>query len=155
MEIAQFELTMKRYAAMFRVSEDLLFDVDAAVQQDFFGFSVAQFRTKILTDELPPERFTARERIAFEVPASTWQAWKAWHGHRWYARWIADRWPVRYALDPHARGAYAVCTFDLARYRTYPQARVALPPSQFGPVVYRHAITGLRWDDNPQEDERG
>lgn len=156
MRVEHIELVAKRYAAQFAVDEHLLFGIDVAVQPEaFLGAFAIQFRTQLLTDELPPERFTARQHVTFEVPASTWQAWKQRHGRRWYARWITERWPARYAPDPEGRGADAVCTIELARYRTYPQARVALPAQQFGPVVYRHVIHGPWWGDDRREDHLG
>jgi hypothetical protein len=105
-----------------------------------------QLRTKILSDDLPPEQFTARDHVTFEVPTSTWQMWKKRHAHRWYARRLVARWPVRYEPDPDGRGADAACTFNLERWRAYPKARVQLPTDQFGAPVLFHAIRDLRWD---------
>jgi hypothetical protein len=56
-------LTWKRYAQQFLVNEDLLLDVDVAVQRDLFGSAAYQFRTKVLADDLPPEQFTARTHV--------------------------------------------------------------------------------------------
>lgn len=138
-------LTWKRYVQQFLVNEDFLLDVDVAVQRDMFGSAAYQLRTKVLADDLPPEQFTARTRVTFEVPSSTWQMWKKRHAHRWYARRLVTRWPVRYEPDPDKRGTDAACTFDLARYRTYPRARVRLPEERFGRVVLAHSIRDLRW----------
>lgn len=140
------ELTFKRYAQQFTVDGDFLLDVDVAVQRQFFGNLAVQFRTKILADDLPPETFTARQRVTYEVPTSTWQMWKKRHGHRWYARRLVARWPVCYEQDRDGRGADAVCTFNLERWRSYPQARVHLPRDRFGDTVRVHAIRDLRWD---------
>lgn len=141
------ELTLKKYAQQFTVDEDLFFDVDVAVQREFFGNVAVQFRAKILADDLPPETFTARQHVTYEVPASTWQMWKKRHAHRWYARRLVARWPVRYEPDPDRRGTDAVCTFDLERWRSYPQARVQLPRDRFGDAVRVHAIRDLRWTE--------
>lgn len=138
-------LTWKRYAQQVLVNEDLLLDVDVAVQRDLFGSVAYQFRTKVLADDLPPEQFTARTHVTYEVPASTWQMWKKRHAHRWYARRLVARWPVRYMPDPDRRGIDAVCTFNLERYRTYPRARVQLPRDRFGDAVLAHGIRDLRW----------
>lgn len=143
----QIALTFKRYAAQVAVDEEVFFhDLDVRVQPEVFGHLLFQLRTKILTDDLPPEQFTARDRVTFEVPTSTWQMWKKRHAHRWFARRLVARWPVRYELDPDRRGTDAVCTFDLERWRAYPRARVQLPPGQFGAPVLFHAIRDLRWD---------
>lgn len=141
------ELAFKRYAQQFTVDEDFFPDVDVAVQRGFFGNMAVQFRAKILADDLPPEEFTARQHVTYEVPASTWQMWKKRHAHRWYARRLVARWPVRYEPDPDRRGTDAVCTFNLERWRSYPQARVHLPRDQFGAPVRVHAIRDLRWTE--------
>lgn len=140
-------LTFKRYAHQFMVNEDLLLDVDVSMQRDLFGAHLYQLRTRILTDDLPPEQFTARHHVTYEIPTSTWQMWKKRHARRWYARRLVQRWPVRYGPDPDRRGVDAVCTFSLERYRTYPRARVQLPREQFGNAVLAHAIRDLRWEE--------
>jgi hypothetical protein len=139
-------LRFKQFALQWAVAEELLLDLDVAVRRDdFFGHYLFQLRTKVLSDDLPPEHFTARQHITYEVPASTWQMWKKRHAHRWYARRLVDRWPVRYEPDPEGRGTEAVCTFDLERYRLYPRARVQLPPDRFGVEVLAHYIRGPQW----------
>ncbi|MGW1961765.1 hypothetical protein ACWCPD_15985 [Streptomyces sp. NPDC001935] len=146
------ELAFKTYALRWTVAEELLFDLDVAVRQDdFFGQYLFQLRAKILADDLPPQRLTRRTRVPFEVPASTWQMWKARHARRWYAKRLVARWPVRYGQDPDGRGADAVCTFDLERYRTYPQAQVQLPDT-FGRAVLAHGIRNVRWSDGEDRD---
>lgn len=141
-------LTFKRYAQQFAMDEELFLDLDVAVQRDvLFDQCLFQLTTKILSDDLPPEQFTTRHRVTYEVPTSTWQMWKKQHARRWYARHLVARWPVRYGPDPQGRGTDAVCTFDLERYRTYPRARVQLPRDQFGVTVLAHGIRDLRWDE--------
>jgi hypothetical protein len=141
------ELAFKRYAQQFTVDEDLFLDVDVAVQREFFGRLAVQFRAKLLADDLPPETFTARQHVTYEVPASTWQMWKKRNAHRWYARRLVARWPVRYEPDPDRRGTDAVRSFNLERWRSYPQARVQLPRDQFGDAVRVHAVRNLRWTE--------
>ncbi|MGW3152733.1 hypothetical protein [Streptomyces sp. NPDC001089] len=142
-------LRFKRYAMDFAIEEGLLLDLDVSVQQRFIGQQVFRIQTRILADDLPPHLLTERTRVPYEVPASTWQMWKARHARRWYARRLVARWPVRYGPDPDGRGADALCTFNLERFRTYPQARVQLPPDRFGMEVLQHGITNLRWDVQP------
>ena len=138
-------LTFKRYAQQFLVAEELLLDVDVAVRPEVFGQYLFQLRTKILSDDLPPQRLTQSTRVQFEVPSSSWQMWKKRHARRWYARKLVARWPVRYEPDPDGRGADAVCTFDLERYRTYPRARVQLPRDRFGMEVLAHTLSSPTW----------
>lgn len=140
-------LTFKQYAQQFTVAEELLFDVDVAVQRDLFGNFLYQLKARILSDDLPPHRLTQRTRVTFEVPTSTWQMWKKRHARRWYARRLVARWPVRYGPDPDGRGQDAVCSFNLERYRTYPQARVHLPADRFGVVVLAHGVRDVRWSE--------
>lgn len=139
-------LTWKRYVQQFMVDEGLLLDVDVAMQRELFGSVAYQFRTRILAEDLPPEEFVARQRVTYEVPASTWQMWKKRHARRWYARRLVARWPVRYEPDPDGRGTDAVCAFNLERYRIYPRARVQLPRDRFGDAVLAHSIRDLRWN---------
>lgn len=141
----ELTLAFKRYAQQFTVAEDFLSNVDVAVQREFFGDLAVQFRAKILSDDLPPESFTARQHVTYEVPSSTWQMWKKRNARRWYARRLVARWPVRYEPDPDGRGTDAVCTFNLERWHSYPEARV--PRGQFGNAVCVHAIRDLRWTE--------
>ncbi|HMG62343.1 MAG TPA: hypothetical protein VK599_05290 [Streptosporangiaceae bacterium] len=146
-------LSFKRYAAQIAVFEDFLDSADVRIAQDHaFGQLIYQLRTKILADDLPPEQFTAQTRVAFEVPASTWQMWKKRNAARWYARRIVARWPVRYEPDPDGRGTTAICTASLERWRAYPRAKVRLPDHFGGPVLF-HAVRDLRWDYDPAGEE--
>ncbi|MFF9310132.1 hypothetical protein ACF1BS_04395 [Streptomyces sp. NPDC014748] len=139
-------LAFKQFAAQVAVDECLAMDLDVRVQREVvFGQLLFQLRAKVLSDDLPPERLTARQRVTYEVPISTWQMWKKRHAHCWYARRLVARWPVRYAPDPDGRGTDAVCTFDLERYRLYPRARVQLPSDSFGMDVRAHSIHGPQW----------
>ncbi|MFJ6730037.1 hypothetical protein ACIQPQ_34575 [Streptomyces sp. NPDC091281] len=142
----QVTLAFRQYTLQFAVDEDLLVDLDVAARSEaLFGRALLQLKARVLTDELPPERLTTSTRVPYEVPASTWQIWKKRHARRWYARRMVARWPVRYEPDPDGRGADAVCTFDLTRFRTYPRARVALPRRQFGVAVLDHSVRDVRW----------
>lgn len=153
-EESRVELTFKAYTQQFAVAEELLLDLDVSVRREvFFDQFLFQLRTRILSDDLPPQRLTQRTRVPYEVPASTWQMWKARHARRWYARRLVARWPVRYEPDPDGRGTDAVCTFDLERYRTYPRARVQLPPDRFGMAVLAHGIRNVRWTDGEGGDD--
>lgn len=159
---ASVTLAFKQFAAHTAVSEDVAMNLDVSVQREVFGQLLFQLRAKVLADDLPPKEFTARQHITYEVPTSSWQMWKKRHARRWYARRLVARWPVRYEPDPDGRGTDAVCTFDLERFRTYPRARVQLPPHQFGMPVLAHTIRGPWWQydgdsmqapDGPAADE--
>lgn len=139
-------LNFKQFAAQVAMEDIPLHGLDVRVQREAFGQLLYQLRARVLTDDLPPQQLTKQTRVTYEVPASTWQMWKKRHAHRWYARRLVDRWPVRYELDPDGRGTNAVCTFDLERWRAYPQAKVQIPEDRFGRPVLFHTIRDLRWD---------
>lgn len=141
----QLVLAFREYAARSTVDASLLVDAQVSVQHTVFDRLLFEMRTKVLVDELPPEQVTARQRVVFEVPASTWQMWKKRHACCWYARRLVARWPVRYEADPDGRGADAVCTLDIERFRAYPRAKVRLPHDQFGPEVLSHVLRGPNW----------
>ncbi|TGB13875.1 hypothetical protein [Streptomyces sp. MZ04] len=144
-------LTFKRYAQRFAVDEELFLDMDVSVQREFISDQLLfQLKTKILSDDLPPEQFAARHYVTYEVPTSTWQMWKKRHARRWYARRLVARWPVRYGPDADGRGRDAVCTFDLERFRIYPRSRLQLPRDQFGVAVLAHGIRDLRWEEETE-----
>lgn len=149
-------LKFKQFAATVLVAEDaFLFDnAEVQVQREAFGQLAYRLRTRVLTDDLPPEEFTAQARVTFEVPASTWQMWKKRHAASWYAWRLVTRWPVRYEPDPDERGTIAVCTASLERWRAYPQAKVQVPADRFGSPVLFHAIRDLRWDYSPTRQGR-
>lgn len=147
-------LAFKTFASQVAVSEEFLYGADVRVQQDVvFDQLMYQLRTKILTDDLPPQEFTARDRVIFEVPASTWQMWKKRHVGRWYARRLVARWPVRYEPDPDGRGADAVCTASLERWRAYPRARIQLPPERYGDPVLFHSVRDIQWSHDTTSTE--
>lgn len=154
LSIETISLNWKRFASQMAVSEEFLSDAEVSVAQDhILGRLVYQLRVQVLTDDLPPEQFTAQSRVTFEVPASTWQMWKKRHASRWYARRLVARWPVRYEPDPDGRGTDATCTANLERFRAYPRARVQVPADRFGAPVLFHAVRDLRWSYDPTEEE--
>ncbi|WP_432169096.1 hypothetical protein [Streptomyces sp. 1222.5] len=143
---SRIELAFKTFGAQVAVSEDIALElIDVRVQREVFGQMLFQLRMRVLTDSLPPEQFSAQTRVTYEVPASTWQMWKKRHAHRWYARCLVARWPVRYVPDPDGRGTTATCTASLERYRAYPHARVQLP-DHFGRAVLAYDISAPRWN---------
>ncbi|WP_262059711.1 hypothetical protein [Streptomyces sp. STR69] len=138
-------LAFRTYAARSTVDAGLLLDADISLQHTVFDRLLFEMRTKVLVDELPPEQVVARQRVTYEVPASTWQMWKKRHASSWYARRLVARWPVQYEPDPDGQGVDAVCTLDLERFRAYPRAKVRLPRDQFGPEVLSHVLRGPNW----------
>lgn len=150
--IEQYELRFKKFAHQQMVAMELLLEPEASIAVDMvMDTAVMRLTTRVLADDLPPEHFEARQYIAYEVPSSTWQAWKARHARRWYAAWLVRRRPVRYELDPDGRGINAVCSFDLLRFRAYPQARIERPRDRFGQATLHHMIQGPWWNEEPRD----
>lgn len=71
------------------------------------------------------------------VPASWWQHWKHSHGPHWVTR----RWPVRF----HE----VMLEETSARYRTYPGAKIHLPPKVFGAAVTKEIIQYTQANSSP------
>jgi len=90
---------------------------------------VAQLRSYVLAEHLVSET----QDCTWTFPSSWWQHFKrdSWLGrHR--PQWMRKRWPVRMTTTAKT------ITFD--RYRTYPDARIALPEDRFGaPVMVEQA----------------
>jgi hypothetical protein len=138
-------LEFKRFAQAMAVDAGIMaemeFRVGPAGSYDFLCDQITvQMVTKLLTDDLPPERVTQSTMIKVQEPRSTWQMWKFQNGHHWFARWFVDRWPIKYReYEKSVR-----CEFDLQRYRAYPRARVQSPI--LGNAVMFHDIRDVRWD---------
>jgi hypothetical protein len=102
-------LTLKKFIAHQTVDMNILCDIGIDTASHFMSDQLAAvLKARVHADDLPPETFTARDRVTYEIPASTWQMWKKRHAHRWYARRLVARWPVRYELDPDRRGPRGV-----------------------------------------------
>lgn len=142
----KIDLKFRQFVARTSVAKELAFLGQGVldVQEEAFHSLLFQLRAAVLTEELPPETFTATGHVTFEVPASTWQMWKMRHATCWYARRLVARWPVRYEEDPGGRGADLACTASLDRWRTYPYSRVL--QDHFGAPVHAHTIRDIRWD---------
>lgn len=120
--MSEVEAEFKRYVMMQTVDQDIMFDVEPSMHQEIWGDLVFRLKASILSDDLPPETAEERTFVRYEVPASTWQAFKKRHAQSWYLKALVARRPVRYEPDPDNRGGYAVCTFNLERYRIYPES---------------------------------
>ena len=142
-QFEQIEVKFKRYVMMQTIDQDVMFDVDPSVHESFWGDMVFRLKASILSDDLPPETVEERRFVRYEVPASTWQAFKKRHAGSWYLKALVARRPVRYEPDPDHRGEYAVCKFNLERYRVYPESR--LRASDHGRMVRLHDYRADWW----------
>lgn len=152
-ETARLALEWKHFAHQVMVDADLLLEPEFSVNQDGYHFLrdeiAVRMRTRILTDELPPEKITRSTAVEFHEPASTWQMWKRNNHGRWYTKgwlpWLLTRRPVKTRVVKKN----AHCTFDLMRYRTYPEAQYRASDFRLGRAVFQHMIGSPVWDYDP------
>lgn len=146
-DLSSHRVTMefKRFAQQIAVDAGIMAEMEMRVGQggsyDFLRDQVTiQMIAKILTDDLPPERVSQSTMIPVQEPKSTWQMWKFQNGHHWFARWLVNRWPVKYRTYEKS----VQCEFNLERYRAYPRARVSHPT--LGNAIMFHDIRDVHWD---------
>lgn len=146
-EFQQIALEFKTWVQQRAISEDVVdaMSMDVNLRQTIYGEFLMGIRMRILTDSLPPETVTERRRFTYEIPSSTWQMFKLRNSHQWWLARLVERYPVRYERDPGNRGETVTCSFDLERYRTYPQPKFALPERRFGKMYFAHEIRNLQW----------
>lgn len=138
-ESEEIEARFKRYVLTQAADRDFMFDVEPSMHEEFWGGMVFRLKAILLSDDLPPEEIEEREFVRYEVPSSTWQAFKKRHASSWYLKRLVARHPVRYEPDPDGRGECAVCTVRLERYRIYPESR--LRERDHGAAVRLHRAT--------------
>jgi hypothetical protein len=147
--IEVFELGFKRYTHQMAISEDVFTHLEFAGARDhLYDTIILGIRAVVLADDLPPEHLVQEKEFSWDEPASTWQMWKQRNAHRWYARRLVIRRPVRVV----ALKSRVVCEFDLQRFRLYPEAKVRPTDGRFGRVRFAHEVTNLNWrrDDGPR-----
>lgn len=84
---------------------------------------VAELRTGVLAEKLPPEKVEHTETVTFEHPDGWWQMFRQQHRDRWWMRWSTRRWPVRF--QKHKKTVRLSVT--LTRFHSFPEATVRLP----------------------------
>jgi len=88
---------------------------------------------EVLTDHVETLRQTAK----LNVPATWWQHFKQDHEQNWFMRKLIKRRPIRYTTWS------SDVIFE--RLMRYPDARIALPESQFGHPVICESVTHGDW----------
>lgn len=153
-EAARLELEWKTFGHQMMVDLDCLLEPEFTVRSDdrmsfLMNNITLQMRTKILTDNLPPESVSHNTTVPQYLPTSTWQMWKYRNGGKWYTwKWLdawLKKWPVVWQIDPERQGR-ATCTVDLSRFRAYPQAQYRASDFRLGRAVLMHAIGSPIWD---------
>lgn len=150
-EAARLELQWKNFGHQMMVDLDCLLEPEFSVRQDdrmsfMMNTITLQMRTKILTDDLPPESVRHSVDVVFHEPASTWQMWKRNNHGRWYTKgwlpWLLTHRPVK------TREVVKVATanIDLARFRSYPQAQYRASDFKLGRTVLMHSLGSPIWD---------
>lgn len=150
-QTARLELQWKDFAYRMMVDAGLMLEPEIMIRQDdAMSFMMDQImigmRTKILTDNLPPESVTRSVEVEFHEPASTWQMWKRNNQGRWYTwKWLnawLNKWPVKVTI--HRKTATA--TISLERFRSYPEAQYRASDFRLGRAVLMHSIGSPVWD---------
>lgn len=149
-ESARLELEWKTFAHRVMVDAGLMLEPEVMIRQDGYNFMMDQImvgmRTKILTDELPPESVTRSHDVVVYEPASTWQMWKRNNRCRWYTwKWL-DAWLKRWPVKTREYKVCASVTLDLMRYRAYPEAQYRASDFRLGRAVLHHTIGSPIWD---------
>lgn len=150
-QTARLELQWKDFAYRMMVDAGLLLEPEIMIRQDdAMSFMMDQImvgmRTKILTDNLPPESVTHSVEVEFHEPASTWQMWKRNNQNRWYTKgwlpWLLTRRPVRTRIVKKLAHA----TISLERFRSYPEAQYRASDFRLGRAVFMHTVGSPIWD---------
>lgn len=105
--------------AVLEVNEDALFD------QIRIGL-----RSEVLAQRLDCRK--AERVVSFEEPASAWQMFKRNHAESWWLGWLVRRRPVRNVTHRKA------VSLEVEAFAAYPDARIALPPDDFGRAFLFH-----------------
>lgn len=152
-QTARLELQWKDFAYRMMVDAGLMLEPEVMIREDGYNFMMDQImvgmRTKILTDDLPPESVTHSTAVAQYLPTSTWQMWKyksrgKWYAWKWLDAWL-KKWPVVWEVDPERQGR-ATCTISLERLRAYPEAQYRASDFRLGRAVLMHSVGSPIWD---------
>lgn len=156
---ARVQMEFKRFAQQIAVDAGVMAEMELSVGQGGYDFLRDQIMvrmvTKLLADDLPPEKVRQSTRVDVEEPASTWQMWKRNNRGRWYTKWWLDKWLAKWPVRTWTCQKVVHCEFDLERYRAYPQARIQAPV--LGRAVMFHDIRNVRWweDTDPTVQNEG
>jgi hypothetical protein len=124
--LAALVLEKLRFDAGTSVPRSLLDSMEVSAAADFLAHEIL-IRVKA---EFLGERVGMHETIGvmdgdYHVPASWVQFWKHQHRRSWYARWLVNRWPVKWTrieCRPKVR-----VQFDA--YRVFPNTTIDYPRS--------------------------
>ena len=131
-------LEQLRVAVVAMVSEDLI--NDAAWVASNANLEILKDHTaralvfRLMSHVLAEKLATDAETTELRVPATWWQHFKQDHS-RLFPKWYLRRRPVK--MTGYKQ------TVSFRQYRTYPNAKIALPPDRFGqPVIVEFADRG-------------
>lgn len=150
MQTTKLELEWKNFGLQMMVDMNLMLEPEFMVRQDGYDFIRDQItvamRTKILTDNLPPETVSASKGVLFHEPASTWQMWKRnnqghWYTWKWLDAWL-KKWPIQYVQTERV----ATLEVNLERFRSYPEAQYRASDFRLGKAVLMHNMSNPWWD---------
>lgn len=147
-EASRLEMQWKEFGHRMMVDAGLMLEPEFMVS-DQAGFLMDQImigmRTRILTDNLPPEVVTETTTVRVEEPASTWQMWKRNNQGRWYTKWWLVKWLAKWPVIMKGHDKRITMSVDLERFRTYPEARYRASDFGLGRAVLLHSISPVSW----------
>lgn len=158
LQTARLELEWKNFGYHMMVDAGLMLEPEFMIRQDGYDFLRDQItvamRTKILTDNLPPEVVKGSTEVVFHEPASTWQMWKRNNRCRWYTKWWLDKWLERWPVQTREVKKLAHAEFSLERFRAYPEAQYRASDFRLGRAVLMHGMSSMQWwnDTSPESD---
>lgn len=104
---------------------------------------VIRLTAHVLAEQLPPQ--TTDHHISFTTNhqrfATWWDMFKSTYAERWWMRW--RHWDVRFVAVPVP--VERTVTVRVRDHWTYPTARIALPPKDFGAPVMVSIVDTSDW----------
>lgn len=155
-QAARLELEWKDFGYRVMLDMGLMLEPEFLVRQDGYDLIrdrvAVAMRTKILTDNLPPETVTDSVEVVFHEPASTWQMWKRNNQGRWYTKWWLPWLLQRRPVKSHGVSKTARATLSLERFRVYPEAKYRASDFPLGRAVLMHSVSPVEWgqDERPE-----
>lgn len=150
-QAARLELEWKNFGYRMMVDMGLMLEPEFMIRQDGYDFIRDQItvamRTKVLTDNLPPEIVRDTVTVTFEEPASTWQMWKRNNAGKWYTKWWLDKWVGKWPVLMTEHTRQATASLSLERFRAYPEAQYRASDFRLGSrAVLMHSVSPMNWD---------
>jgi hypothetical protein len=159
LQASRLELEWKNFGLQMMIDMDLMLEPEFSLSQHGYDFMRDQvrlaMRTKILTDNLPPEKITKSTTVRVEEPASTWQMWKRNNQGKWYTKWWLAKWLEKWPVIMNGHDKTVTMTVNLERFRAYPEAKYRASQMGLGRVRLMHTLSEPWWDNTDPVSEDG